>query len=119
RVLVAEKRTAGGGSTRESGGSIGTILDRDGAVEHYVALTHERTPRAVIEAYVDGVLELEVWMSSVGATFEHLPMRQPPFPRRYTGTAYCNHPGADAIGPRMRVHEAGVDHGGTSLWNLL
>ena len=41
RVLVLEKAAAGGGSTAESGGSFATVLDRDGAIEHY-----SRSPKA-------------------------------------------------------------------------
>jgi succinate dehydrogenase/fumarate reductase flavoprotein subunit len=119
RVLVLEKRAVGGGSTKESGGSIGSIVKREGAIEHYLALTQQRTPQSVITAYVEGALVLRQWIEQLGASFEALPMRQPPFPRRYAGSAYHRFPGAEAIGPRVRVHEAGVDHGGTSLWNCL
>ena len=47
RVLVLEKAPVGGGSTAESGGSFATVLDRDGAIEHYLAITEGRTPREV------------------------------------------------------------------------
>jgi hypothetical protein len=57
-VLVLQKAPAGGGSTAESGGSFATVLDRDGAIEHYFAITEGRTPRDVLAAYVDGVLDL-------------------------------------------------------------
>jgi succinate dehydrogenase/fumarate reductase flavoprotein subunit len=119
RVLVLEKSANGGGSTAESGGSFATVLDRDGAIEHYLAITEERTPRDVIAAYVDGVLELPKWLADNGRSTEPLPLRQPPFPRRYPGTAYGNKPHSAAIGERYRVREEGVSHGGTSLWNLL
>jgi succinate dehydrogenase/fumarate reductase flavoprotein subunit len=119
RVLVVEKADEAGGSTQESGGSVATIVDRAGAVEHYLALTEGRTPRAVVEAYVAGVLELEGWLADNGGSLEPLPMHRPPFPHRYQGTAYANKPRSDAIGPRVRVAEDGVDHGGTSLWHLL
>jgi succinate dehydrogenase/fumarate reductase flavoprotein subunit len=119
RVLVLEKAPTGGGSTAESGGSFATILDQDGAVEHYLAITEGRTPRAVLQAYVSEMIELPGWLEDNGATFEVLPMRMPPFPRRYAGTAYRNMSHADAIGDRVRVFEKGVTHGGTSLWNFL
>jgi succinate dehydrogenase/fumarate reductase flavoprotein subunit len=54
QVLLLEKSPAGGGSTAESGGSFAAVLDRDGAIEHYLAITEGRTPRDVIAAYVDG-----------------------------------------------------------------
>ena len=119
RVLVLEKALAGGGSTAESGGSFATVLDRDGAVAHYQAITEGRTPRDVLAAYVDGVLDLPKWLDELGGRTEPLPMGDPPFPRRYAGTAYRNKPHSDAIGERYRVREDGVSHGGTSLWNLL
>ena len=119
RVLVAEKVSEGGGSTQESGGSLASILDRDGAVEHYLALTEGRTPRAVVAAYVDGVGELHEWISSNGATLERLPMARPPFPHRYEGSAYGSMPCADSIGDRVRIAEEGFEHGGTTLWRFL
>jgi succinate dehydrogenase/fumarate reductase flavoprotein subunit len=118
-VLVLEKAAAGGGSTAESGGSFATVLDRDGAVEHYQAITEGRTPRDVLAAYVDGVLELPEWLDELGCGVEPLPMGHPPFPRRYAGTAYRGKPHSNAIGQRYRVQEDGVSHGGTSLWNVL
>jgi succinate dehydrogenase/fumarate reductase flavoprotein subunit len=119
RVLVLEKSEVGGGSTAESGGSFAAILDRAGAVEHYLSITEGRTPREVISAYVDGVRALPKWLADNGRAPEPLPMGHPPFPRRYAGTAYRARPHADAIGERYRVREDGVSHGGTSLWNLV
>jgi succinate dehydrogenase/fumarate reductase flavoprotein subunit len=119
RVLVLEKAPAGGGSTAESGGSFATVLDRDGAIEHYLAITEGRTPRDVLTAYVDGVVELPKWLAENGCRTETLPIGHPPFPRRYAGTAYRNKPHSGAIGERYRVYEDGVSHGGTSLWHLL
>jgi succinate dehydrogenase/fumarate reductase flavoprotein subunit len=119
RVLVLEKAPAGGGSTAESGGSFATVLDRDGAIEHYLAITEGRTPRDVLTAYVDGVLELPKWLAENGCRTETLPIGHPSFPRRYAGTAYRNKPHSDAIGERYRVYADGVSHGGTSLWHLL
>jgi succinate dehydrogenase/fumarate reductase flavoprotein subunit len=81
-VLLAEKVSEGGGSTQESGGSVATVLNRDGAVEHYLAITEGRTPRSVMEAYVDGLLGLEQWVADNGGEFERLPMTRPPIPQR-------------------------------------
>ena len=119
RVLLLVKSPAGGGSTAESGGSFAAVLDRDGAIEHYLAITEGRTPRDVIAAYVDGVLELPKWLADNGRLTEPLPIGHPPFPRRYAGTAFRNRPHSAAIGERYRVRGDGVSHGGTSLWNLL
>lgn len=118
-VLLAEKVSEGGGSTRESGGSVATVLNRDGAVEHYLAITEGRTPRSVMEAYVDGLLGLEQWVADNGGEFERLPMTRPPFPHRYEGSAYGKFPLSEAIGERIRIAEAGYTHGGTTLWRFL
>ena len=88
-------------------------------MEHYLALTEGRTPRAVVEAYVAGVVEVEGWIRANGGELEPLPMRRPPFPHRYEGTAYATMPHSDAIGRRVRLAETGVDHGGTTLWRFL
>jgi succinate dehydrogenase/fumarate reductase flavoprotein subunit len=119
RVLIAEKMPEGGGSTQESGGSLATIRDRDGAVEHYLALTEGRTPRAVMETYVDGVADLPRWIGANGGELERLPMARPPFPHRYEGSAYANFPRADSIGDRVRLAGVEVSHGGTTLWRFL
>jgi succinate dehydrogenase/fumarate reductase flavoprotein subunit len=118
-VLVIEKSLEGGGSTAESGGSIPTILDRDKAIEHYCGLTEGRTPQEVMDAYVAAVEEIPAWVEANGGRFETLPMNLPPFPTRYEGTAYENIAGSEGIGDRRRIQEAGVNHGGTSLWNFL
>ena len=104
-VLVAEKAHEGGGSTQESGGSLASILDQEGAVEHYAALTEGRTPRDVVEAYVAGVMELPTGSGANGGELEPLPMWRPPFPHRYEGTAYATMPRSDSIGRRLRVAE--------------
>lgn len=119
KVLIAEKMAEGGGSTQESGGSIATILEHDGAIEHYLSLTEGRTPRPVMEAYVDGVTDLPRWIDVNGGALEQLPMTRPRFPHRYEGSAFGNFPRADSIGDRVRLAVAGLDHGGTTLWQFL
>ena len=116
-VVVLEKARSAGGSTAESGGSLATIADRDGAIEHYLAITEGRTPRAVIAAYVDGVLSLPSWLAAEGGATQPLPLRPPAFPTRYPGTAYSDLPHATAIGERVIVR--GGPHGGTTLWRFL
>jgi succinate dehydrogenase/fumarate reductase flavoprotein subunit len=118
-VLVVEKSPEGGGSTAESGGSIPIIVDAEAAVDHYCRLTDGRTPKDVLENYVAEVAKLPEWIEANGGSLETLPMKFPPFPARYDGTAYPNIPGWEGIGPRRRLRESGVDHGGTSLWNFL
>jgi succinate dehydrogenase/fumarate reductase flavoprotein subunit len=118
-VLILEKMDSGGGSTAEAGGTLATVVDPTGAVEHYAALTEGRTPRAVIEAHVAGIAELPRWIARCGGTVGGYEPESPKFPVIHDGTAYSNRPRADAIGRRLKVREPGVDHGGTTLWNLL
>jgi succinate dehydrogenase/fumarate reductase flavoprotein subunit len=118
-VVVLEKAAAAGGSTRESGGSVATLVDPAGAVEHYLALTEGLTPRPVMQAYVDGVVELHGWIERNGGHTTSMQMRMPAFPHRYAGSAYGDRPFAEAIGTRVRFQEPGVTHGGSALWRFL
>ena len=118
-VIVLEKALEPGGSTRESGGSIATLVDPAGAVEHYLALTEGLTPRPVIEAYVAGVEELQGWIERNGGRTRTMQMRMPAFPHRVAGSAYADRPCAEAIGSRVRFHEPGVTNGGSALWRFL
>jgi pyruvate/2-oxoglutarate dehydrogenase complex dihydrolipoamide dehydrogenase (E3) component len=47
-VIILEKMQSVGGSTQESGGTIRTLTDRAGAIQHYMALAEGTTPQGVI-----------------------------------------------------------------------
>jgi len=99
RVLLLEKSPAGGGSTAESGGSFAAVLDRDGAIEHYLAITEGRTPRDVIAAYVDGAGS---WTSRRSNTTRPAtsPSRCPSGIRRSRAGTPARLSGTDRIPPR-------------------
>lgn len=118
-VLILEKMATGGGSTAESGGSIVTLTDVKGAIEHYHDLTEGRTPREVLAAHVHGAMELPTWIESCGGVAAAYGLRMVPFPARYSGTAYHGRPNSDAIGERIRLAEPGNLHGGSALWSML
>ncbi|MDQ7909931.1 FAD-binding protein [Phytohabitans sp. ZYX-F-186] len=118
-VLIVEKMPEGGGSTRESAGSIGSVARRDAAIEHYLALTKGRTPRALVETFVDGLGELDGWFRANGSELVSFAMWEPIFPHRKQGSAYPNLPGSDGIGLRLRVPAEAGEQGGESLWAFL
>jgi hypothetical protein len=65
QVTVLEKMPYGGGNCLNSGGF---LVDVDGprAVEHLEALCFGKTPRDVLEAYLDGLREVPSWIESLG-----------------------------------------------------
>ena len=65
RVLVAEKMGYGGGNCLNSGGFLFDV-DGDRAVDHLDALCFGKTPRAVLEAFADGLHELPGWLETLG-----------------------------------------------------
>ena len=106
-VLVLEKMQSVGGSTQESGGTIRTLNDRAGAIEHYTRLAEGTTPEEVIEAFVDGVLAIPDWIQDHGGELVQTSgtgeINRWVFPARLLGSAFPHLPGADAIGARTHV----------------
>ena len=98
-VLVLEKADEGGGSTAVSGGTIATINDPIGALADYASVTEGRTPIAVLEAHVRGIMELPGWIEACGGRFGTYDLPRPAFPAFYLGTpGYDAHPHPEAIG---------------------
>lgn len=64
-VLVAEKLGFGGGNCLNSGGFLFDVA-AERAVDHLDALCFGKTPRAVLEAFADGLHELPAWLRSLG-----------------------------------------------------
>ena len=123
-VLVLEKTDTLGGSTQESGGSIRLVDDAEGSAEHYLALTQGTTPRDVIDAYINGLLELPAWVEAHGGTLVFADSRaaQPDklFPVKRFGSAFPLVPRADALGERGRLapsHPGRIL--GAALWDFL
>lgn len=121
RVLVLEKADTPGGSTQESGGSLRLVTDREGTVAHYWALTQGTTPRDVIEAFVDGLVELPDWVREHGGELApYDPVEDSVFPARRPGTAFPEVPHADSLGPRARMRPTTPDRQrGAALWDFL
>lgn len=105
-VLVLEKMPSIGGSTQESHGTLRSLTDRNGAVEHYMHLSEGTTPKDVIEAFVDGVMQIPAWIEKHKgslATRADLEFSRWKFPARMVGSAYPNAPGSESIGRRNLV----------------
>lgn len=102
-VLILEATPRGGGSVLAAAGSIATIVDRDDAIAHYHLLTQGRTPRELLEVYVDGLRRLPEWIRNNGGRLTDFELPLPHFPRGELGSAYPGLPHSDAIGRRLQV----------------
>jgi succinate dehydrogenase/fumarate reductase flavoprotein subunit len=114
RVLVVEKTAAGGGNAIYSGGFLFDVPDPDAAA-HVDALSFGRTPRPVIDAYAEGLHELEGWLATLGAEtalFDPPPGRLPAsFP------SWPHFPAGERIS--YRVVAGGEGRRGEALWDAL
>lgn len=113
-VLVVESAERGGGNARYSGGF---LFDVPGpaAVDHLDALCFGRTDRAVLEAYAEGLHDVDRWLRSLGGDtvpFDPPPSRLPaPFP------SWPHFPAGQTIG--YRTVAGGPGRPGEALWELL
>ncbi len=120
KVLVVEKESSGGGNTKLSAGSVRTFGDFHRAVAHIAFLCGGTTDTAVIEALVRESHQNEPWLRALGGAvvvdpIQSVPTRYPIYP---TGAASPEQPGADGVGPRLRVKGATTANG-RDLWELL
>jgi succinate dehydrogenase/fumarate reductase flavoprotein subunit len=119
-VLVLEKAEDGGGSTGVSGGNIRLIGDPAGAVEHFSALVGEGTPRATVEAYVEGLGEIIGWLDECGAELvAHDQYSDQALAVVRPGSAFPDVPHAEALGSRVQVARAPGVTGGEAIWDVL
>ncbi len=120
KVLVVEKAASGGGNTRLSAGSVRTFGDLDRAVEHITFLCGGATDAEVIEELVRESHKNEPWLRSLGGEVVMDPILAAPasYPIYPTGAASSHQPGADGVGPRLRVKGATTANG-RDLWELL
>jgi succinate dehydrogenase/fumarate reductase flavoprotein subunit len=122
-VIVLEKTSSLGGSTQESGGSVRLIDDAESAVEHYWTLTQGTTPRSVMEAFVDGLLELPDWIEAHDGELVLVPNHNYTrwvFPARRPGTAFPHVPGASGLGRRAHLAPMSPDRPrGAAMWDFL
>lgn len=118
KVLVLEKMPEGGGSTRESAGNIRILADVARSVEHYHASTLGTTPRAVLQAFAEGVPELPGWLQQMGGQIgTYTPVTG--FPPVAMGTVFPGLPQADALGSRFCMRLESGATAGEALWQLL
>ncbi|HEX4717550.1 MAG TPA: FAD-dependent oxidoreductase [Thermoleophilaceae bacterium] len=117
RVLVLEKRAAGGGNAVVSGGFL-FEPPTDGAADHLEHLFFGKTPRDVAEAFADGLLGLRDWMRELGA--DAIPFAPPgelgSFPHLVPSWPYVDG-GRDAS--YWFVDHAPELKRGPALWDLL
>lgn len=120
-VLIIEKMEEGGGSTRESGGSLRTAVDPEKAANHFHELTHRTTPIEMMRVFTQGLTEIAEWIESHGgvAQVKQSDHKNNVFPWHSPVSAYPKFKDADGVGVRLRVKGEGEDGGGLSLWKLL
>ncbi len=120
KVLILEKGAEGGGNTRLSAGSVRTFGDLDRAVEHITFLCGGTTDVDVIEALVRESHRNEAWLRSLGGEVVIDPIEAAPtsYPIYPTGAASPEQPGADGVGPRLRI-KGETTANGRDLWELL
>jgi succinate dehydrogenase/fumarate reductase flavoprotein subunit len=114
-VLVVEKTAAGGGNAVYSGGFLVDAPDPD-AADHVDALCFGRTPRDVIEAYVDGLHDLQGWLTALGGTVEPF---APPSGVRFPASfpSWPSFPAGRSIA--YAVVGGGEGRRGEALWRVL
>ncbi|MFN0074327.1 MAG: FAD-dependent oxidoreductase [Chloroflexota bacterium] len=118
-VLVVERAAEGGGNTRDSGGSLRTIVDDVLAADHFEALTFGSTPRDVIETFVQGIEPMLEWLVKNGGELTSW-TGIGGFPSSRRVTAYPGIPGGEGLGTRRRVKPVGDEAGGgQALWEVL
>jgi len=113
-VLVVEKTAAGGGNAIYSGGFLFDVPDPDAAA-HVDALSFGRTPKPVIDAYVEGLHGLHGWLGSLGAETEIF--APPPARLPASFPSWPHFPAADQI--TYRVVSGGEGRRGEALWDAL
>lgn len=120
KVLIVEKAAAGGGNTRLSAGSVRTFGALERAVEHIAFLCGGATDPDVIETLVRESHDNEPWLRSLGGEVAVDPLQAAPasYPVYPTGAASPEQPGADGVGPRLRV-KGDTTANGRDLWELL
>jgi succinate dehydrogenase/fumarate reductase flavoprotein subunit len=120
-VTIIEKMEEGGGSTRESGGTLRIAVDPEKAARHFRALTYGTTPLSMMQVFAHGLTEIPGWIESLGG--ETILRGKEPgsgiFPFHTQGSSYPSFPDAEGVGERLRVKPEGDEAGGLALWNVL
>lgn len=122
-VIVIEKTNEGGGSTRESAGSLRLIADVEKATSHFEALSMGGTPRAALQAFASGAAEIVDWITSHGGIVDMKASSKETttFPNGTPTTGFPIFKDAEGVGGRVRVKVepgSGIGHG-AALWQVL
>ena len=119
KVIILEKSPGGGGNTKYSGGSIRTYLNLQKAADFYETLCEGTTERDIVDAFVMESAKNPQWLEELGARTGTRPeSEEGGFPIKLPGAAFPHIPGAEAIGPRVRVKGTSRT-GGKNLWAVL
>ena len=120
KVVIVEKASQGGGNTRLSAGSIRTFGAVSRAVEHITFLCGNTTDPELIETFVRESHDNEPWLRSLGGEIIADPIQAKPtnYPVYPSGAGAPEQPGADGVGPRLRV-KGETTANGRDLWDLL
>ncbi|MDX6340225.1 MAG: hypothetical protein QOH87_363, partial [Trebonia sp.] len=113
-VVIVEAAAHGGGNALYSGGFLFDVPEAS-AVDHLDALCFGRTARPVLEAYANGLHEIDRWLTSLGGSTVAF---HPPAARRPASFPSWPHfPAGGSI--RYRVTAGGGGRRGEALWHLL
>jgi succinate dehydrogenase/fumarate reductase flavoprotein subunit len=119
KVLILEKNSYGGGSTKVSGGSLRTYVDVHDAVKFIEILCEGATDQDIIRTFVEESAKNAAWITELGGKIVPTPAAVGQgFPRTLPGAAFPSIPGAEGIGPRLRVTGA-TELYGLELWKVL
>jgi succinate dehydrogenase/fumarate reductase flavoprotein subunit len=118
QVILVEKNPEGGGNTKYSGGTLRTYSDHKKAADYFEALCDGATERDVIEAFVDESSRNPDWIREQGGEVLLRKRAIEKFPHSHALAAFPHIPGADGMGPRMRV-KGKADAAGIDLWVVL
>ena len=118
QVLVLEKNPEGGGNTRYSGGTLRTYTDQAKAADYFETLCDGTTERAVVEAFVSESSRNPEWVTEMGGEVLLRKRKVEKFPHSHATAAFPHIPGAEGMGPRMRVKGV-ADAAGIDLWSVL
>ena len=120
KVVIVEKASPGGGNTRLSAGSLRTFGAVSRAVEHITFLCGNTTAPELIETFVRESHDNEPWLRSLGGEIIADPIQAKPtnYPVYPSGAGAPEQPGADGVGPRLRV-KGETTANGRDLWDLL
>src|SRR5690606_35000140 len=127
KVLIVEKHSEGGGTTKMAAGNIRAVRDAGKMAAHIEALTDGTTDRESIETHVAGLLELPKWIERCGGVIatdpnEALEAKKepgPPYPGANPGTIFTGVIGAEGIGLRYRWSKQNGLSRGKAAWRML